>query len=301
MLALSSKLKIQLLRSLVRLFAVLPLPLLQLFGRLVGSCVWYTKGRSVKTTLKNIELCFPELDAAAQQRLAKRSLQETGKSIFEMGKAWLAPVDKTLALIKRVNEEFDVDAALAKGKGIIAVVPHLGNWEILNIYAGDRFPLNILYQPPGLIELDDFILGARERVGTKVFPTDRRGVLAMFKALREGEVVGILPDMEPPEEAGAYATFFGNQALSMTLVSKLAQKTGATVMCVYAKRLPAGKGFEAVFKEADPGIYSADLATSVAALNRSVELCVKDVPEQYQWEYKRFKTKPGGEGTGIYD
>ena len=171
----------------------------------------------------------------------------------------------------------------------------------LNIYAGDRFPLNILYQPPGLIELDDFILGARERVGTKVFPTDRRGVLAMFKALREGEVVGILPDMEPPEEAGAYATFFGNQALSMTLVSKLAQKTGATVMCVYAKRLPAGKGFEAVFKEADPGIYSADLATSVAALNRSVELCVKDVPEQYQWEYKRFKTKPGGEGTGIYD
>jgi len=300
-LALSGTLKIKLLRLLVRLFAVLPLPLLQLFGRLVGSCAWHAKGRSARTTERNIELCFPEMDSQAQQALVKSSLQETAKNLFEMGKAWLAPVDKTLALIKNVNEELDMNDALAKGKGVIIVAPHLGNWEILNLYVGHRFPLNILYQPPKLAELDDFIRGARARVGANVFPTNRRGVMAMFKALRDGEVVGILPDQEPPEEASAYVPFFGIDAMSMTLVSKLVQKTEATVVCGYAKRLPNGQGYEVVIKAADPEIYSADLNTSVAALNRSVEQCVADAPAQYQWEYKRFKTMPGGDNKKLYD
>lgn len=296
-----AKIKITLLRLLIGLFAALPLPILQLFGRLVGSLVWASQGRSVRITLKNIELCYPELDPEAQRVLAKQSLQETGKNLFEMGKAWLAPVDKTLTLIKKINEQLDMTEALAKGKGVIIVAPHLGNWEILNLYVGHRFPLNILYQPPKFAELDDFIRGARERVGANVFPTDRRGVMAMFKALRDGEVVGILPDMEPPEEASVYVPFFGIDAMSMTLVSKLVQKTGATVVFGYAKRLPKGKGYEVVIKAADPEIYSDDLNTSVTALNRSVEQCVADAPAQYQWEYKRFKTMPGGDNKQLYE
>jgi len=298
---LSAKIKITVLRLLIRLFALLPLPFLQMLGRLVGGLVWLSKGRSVQITLKNIELCCPALDNQARSVLAKQSLQETGKNLFEMGKAWLAPVDKTLALIKNVNEQLDMDEALAQGKGVIIVAPHLGNWEILNLYVGHRFPLNILYQPPKLAELDDFIRGARKRVGANVFPTDRRGVMAMFKALRDGQVVGILPDMEPPEEASAYVPFFGIDAMSMTLVSKLVQKTDAIVVCGYAKRLPAGQGYEVVIKAADPEIYSDDLNTSVTALNRSVEQCVADAPAQYQWEYKRFKTMPGGDNKQYYD
>lgn len=294
-------LKMTLLRLLIRLFSILPLRLVQGVGALLGSIAWQLKDRSARITQRNLELCYPALDLAARNELAKKSLQETGKNVFEMGKPWLAPVDKALSLITQVREEVDIADLLAQGKGVIIVAPHLGNWEMLNLYVGKRFPLNILYQPPKMAELDDFIRESRARVGAKVFPTDRRGVMAMFKALRDGEVVGILPDMEPPEEASTYVPFFGIEAMTMTLVSKLVQKTDAVVVCGYAKRLANGKGFEVVIKAADPDIYSDDLNTSVTALNRSVEQCVADAPAQYQWEYKRFKTMPGGENKQLYD
>lgn len=281
-------------RLLVRLLSVLPLRVVQAIGGFLGWCAWHMKGRSARITVRNLELCYPQLRESERNRLAKRSLVETGKTMAEMGKAWLAPVRVTLGYIKRVKEELDVGDAFSKGKGIITIVPHLGNWEVLNLYAADRFPLNILYQPPKLAELDDFIRDARARIGTKVFPTDRRGVAAMFQALREGEVVGILPDQEPPEKAGVVAPFYGIDAMTMTLISKLAQKTDATVVCAFAKRLPRGKGFEVVLKPADPELYSDQLETSVAALNRSIESCVDEALEQYQWEYKRFKLGRNG-------
>lgn len=135
---------------------------------------------------------------------------------------------------------------------------------------------------------------AREKTGSKVFPTNRKGVAAMFNALRRGECAGILPDQEPELEGGVFVPFFGIEALTMTLVSKLARKTEAAVVFGYARRLPAAEGFELVFKLADPAIYSEDLAESVTALNAGVEACVREVPAQYQWEYKRFRKVPQG-------
>jgi Kdo2-lipid IVA lauroyltransferase/acyltransferase len=291
---LSGKFKITLIKLLAQLIALLPLTVIQFLGGLIGTCCWYQKTESARVTIKNIELCFPNLSAEEQHALAKRSVQEMMKTVLEVGKAWLAPLPVVLAYNKKITEVLDINAALARGKGIIVVAPHLGNWEILGHYLANRFEFNALYQPPKIAELDDFVQKSRGRVGTKLHPTDRRGILGLFKALRNGEVVGVLPDMEPPKEAGVYAPFFGIEALSMTLVSKLLQKTDATVVFAYAKRLPAGKGFEVVMKAAPDDIYSEDIATSVAALNQGVEACVEAAVEQYQWEYKRFKHKPGG-------
>lgn len=265
----------------------------------MGYCSWYLNSRSAKVTRRNLELCYPGMDEAERLKLARKSMVETGKTFAEMGKAWLASPKDTLGYIKGVEEELNVNAALAKGKGVITIVPHLGNWEILNLYAAKRFPLHVLYQPPKLKELEDYIRQARTRIGTKVYPTDRRGVSAMFQALRDGEVVGILPDQEPPPSAGVFAPFFGVDALTVTLISKLAKKTGAKVICAYAKRLPKGKGFQVVIKRADQEIYSENLQQSVAALNRTIENCVADAIDQYQWEYKRFKTGWNGK-TGFY-
>lgn len=287
-------------KIILRLLTLLPLRVVQLFGACLGRYAWWSNGRSAKITRRNIQLCFPELSQKEQNKLAKESLMETGKTIAEMGKAWLAPKENALSYIKKVTEELNVEQVLASGKGLVTIVPHLGNWEILNLYAANRFSLNVLYQPPKIAELDEFVRQARARIGSKVYPTDRRGVAAMFQALREGEVVGILPDQEPPLEASIFAPFYGIDAATMTLLSKLAQKTGATVICAYAKRLPKGKGFEVVLTPADAEIYSNDLSVSVAALNRSIETCIQDAPAQYQWEYKRFKIGPKGK-TGYYD
>jgi KDO2-lipid IV(A) lauroyltransferase len=118
--------------------------------------------------------------------------------------------------------------------------------------------------------------------------------MRLFTILREGGVVGILPDQTPIREGGEFAPFFGIPALTMTLASKLIQKTGAKPLITYAKRLPDGQGFKIVIREAEAGMSSSDLTLSLAALNQSVEKCIADVPTQYQWEYKRFRrTAPG--------
>ncbi len=292
--------KAKFLRGVVRLLSILPLPVVQMVGSLIGNCSWLFNGRSAKVTRRNLELCFPELDESERRKLARRSMVETGKTFAEMGKAWLSSTQVTLGYIKGVTEELNVNAAIAKGNGVITIVPHLGNWEVLNLYAAKRFPLHVLYQPPKITELEDYIRNARTRMGTKMYPTDRRGVAAMYEALRNGEVIGILPDQEPPLSAGIFAPFFGIDALTATLISKLAQKTGAKVMCAYAKRLPKGKGFEIVIKKAEKEIYSEDLQQSVTALNKTIENCVSEAVAQYQWEYKRFKKGWNGK-TGYYN
>lgn len=130
-------------------------------------------------------------------------------------------------------------------------------------------------------------------------PTNQRGVAKLLQTLRQGEMVGILPDQEPPREAGVFAPFFSVPALSMQLVSRLINRTGARAVCGFARRLPLGKGFEIIFLPADEALYSEDVQTSVTGLNRSVESCIAQAPEQYQWEYKRFKTGPEGK-TRLY-
>jgi KDO2-lipid IV(A) lauroyltransferase len=122
-------------------------------------------------------------------------------------------------------------------------------------------------------------------------PTNRKGVMMLFKALQGGSIVGILPDQVPAEEAGGeVAPFMGQPALTMTLVHGLIQRTGCAVCSCYAERVEGG--FKIVVIEADPDIYSADQVTSVAGLNASVAACVVRAPAQYQWEYKRFRRLP---------
>jgi KDO2-lipid IV(A) lauroyltransferase len=121
------------------------------------------------------------------------------------------------------------------------------------------------------------------------------GVRVLFKRLTSGGVVGILPDQQPKAGEGEFAPFFDMPALTMVLLSRLAQRTGATVLFAFAERLPRGVGFRIHFLRAPEGIAAPDLPTAVAALNRGVEDCVRLAPEQYQWAYKRYSIRPPAE------
>src|SRR5690606_9341413 len=124
-------------------------------------------------------------------------------------------------------------------------------------------------------------------------PADGSGVRALLKALKAERVVGVLPDQEPKQAGAEFAPFFGTPALTMTLTSNLLARTGARAVMVYALRRPQG-GYRLCFRAPEEEIYSDDLATSLAGLNRSVEQCARDDLAQYQWEYKRFKHQPAG-------
>lgn len=284
------------------LLALLPLRAAQALGCWLGSRLWQ-KGDGAKMTFqtrRNISRCFPELGQQAQDRLVHESLRQTGCTLCEMGMAWLWPARLVLRKISRVHAREVVIEALAQGKGVILIAPHLGNWEVLNLWLSVHFPFTAMYKPSRLKLLNDLIRRSRARLGARMVPAEMRGVRMVIKALRRGEMVGILPDQEPEASAGVHAPFFGNQALSMKLLPQLAAQTGAVVICAYAERLPRALGFDLHFRRADTEISSKDLFRAVAAMNRSVEACVRALPAQYQWEYRRFSHQPEG-APRFYD
>jgi KDO2-lipid IV(A) lauroyltransferase len=196
--------------------------------------------------------------------------------------------------IDRIEGEGIIEQALAEGRGVILLAPHIGAWEFLGLYLGKHFPTTSLYQPPDNPALHQIMLKSRQRSNASLAPTNTRGVKILLQTLKRGELIGILPDQVPPREGGDYGDFFATPALTTTLVKNLAARTGAKVITGAAYRINRTGSFKLVFSAVDEAVYADDMHTSLTALNRSVERCVLEAPEQYQWEYKRFKRQPVG-------
>lgn len=276
------------------LAALLPPALLTVLGAGIGRLLWLLNTQTRHITEVNLAHCFPALPVQQRQRLAKNSVIESSKVLLEVIAIWASPLEKNRARIKRVSGMACVEEALQKKRGMIVLGPHLGNWELAGMFCAELGPFTALYAPAKIGVMRKIMFAGRRRYGCKLAPTDNSGVKALLKALKAGESVGILPDQVPELEGGLFAPFFGEPALTMTLVANLAARTGAAVICCYAKRMNDESGFEICLRPAAELIASNNLQEAVVALNQSVEACVNDCPEQYQWEYKRFKRRPAG-------
>lgn len=266
----------------------------------LANILWKFSKDSRRITRCNLALCFPELTDAAREKLAHASILETTRFACELGRIWLRPVDEVLASVIAVSGQQFLEQALARGKGVIVLAPHLGNWELCGLHLDRCAQTTYLYRPPKLAGFEDAMVSYRARAGAQLAPTSRKGIAMLVKALERGEIVGILPDQEPAQDSGVFAPFFGVPALTMTLVAKLASRTEAAVVVMYAERLPAGKGFAIRIAEAESAVAAADSGQAAAALNRAVERCVREVPSQYQWEYRRFKHQPDNTKNALY-
>ncbi|MGV6807944.1 MAG: lysophospholipid acyltransferase family protein, partial [bacterium] len=160
-------------------------------------------------------------------------------------------------------------------------------------YCSSDAQLTSMFAPSGRDELDQWVREAREKFGAVLVPANNRGVAAIIKTLKQNKTVGILPDQVPAPESGEFAPFFERPALTMTLIYNLISRTGAKAIIASATRVRGG--FRLTFRQPDKGLYSADENESLSALNKSIEECIAIAPEQYQWEYKRFKKQPQGQ------
>lgn len=280
----------------LRLLALLPLPLNHRLGGWLGRLYYLFPNRMRAVTRVNIDLCFPELPVTERARLVRATLGEVGKTICETGPAWFWHRQRLQGLIRGATGDDLLRQALTGGKGVIIAAPHLGSWEILGHYLLQFGPVTNLYRPPRLPEMDGLIRKSRTRFGAGLAPTSPKGIKILYQVLARNEMVGILPDQDPGRGgAGEFAPFFAISANTMSLLPRLTQKTGAAVIFAFARRLPAGQGYHIHFLAAPPEIGGDDLHRAVTGLNAGVEACVRQVPEQYQWGYKRFRTRPAGE------
>lgn len=284
---------VRLVIGLIRLVSWLPLSGAHALGKFIGLTLWGTKSGTAKVAKVNLNLCFPDKNEEQINQLTKNSLIALGKTYAEMGMSWMWPIPKVQKIITQVEGQEHLQKALDDKQGIILIAPHLGNWEILNHFFRQHLFMTVMYKPSRIKALNDFIYKTRKRVDVGLVPANRDGVMALFDLLDKKGVIAVLPDQEPKPSSGVFAPFFGQPALTGKLIGDLAQKTPAFLLCCYAKRLPDGN-YSVVLKPAHEDIRNEDEVVSATALNQSIEECILDCPEQYQWGYKRFRRQPNG-------
>lgn len=280
---------------LLKLLALLPLRINQALGAFVGWVIWGLRLRPEKITRLNIDTCYPQLSQQERDRLVKASVMGTAQTMTELAFVWFSSPEKVLKKVVKVEGEELLQKSREQGKGVMFLGPHLGNWEVTGLYLGSRFQMASMYKPPKMPDFEKAMSQARGQTGAELVPTTPRGVARLLTILKNGGVVGILPDQVPTQNSSEFAPFFGREAHTMILVSKMLQKVDVDVYTAYAIRLPKGEGFTLCIRAVAPAIFDADLRTSLTALNRAVELAIADAIPQYQWEYKRFRRLAPGQ------
>lgn len=270
-------------KTLFRVFALLPLPVLHAVGAALGWLSFLASGSYRRRFIGNARQAGYRL---AQVRSA---VAEAGKLVAELPRLWFG---------RAVAIHWDgaklIDAARARGRGIVFLTPHLGCFEATaQGYAARYGRITVLYRPARKLWLRDFVDTSRERANLAAVPTTLAGVKQMLKALKAGEAVGLLPDQVPPDSLGVWAPFFGRPAYTMTLSARLAQQTGATVLLAWGERLPWGRGYRIRLRPW-PGDLPGDTATAAARVNAEMEHLIRECPQQYLWGYARYKAPVEG-------
>lgn len=259
----------------------------------------WSGGRELRVTRRNLELAMPELDSGARTKLERAVLRSTGRQMMETMHLWTHSHADNLRLIDGEDGRALFDDALRSGRGLIVSAPHFGNWELLNQWLAAQTPLAILYKPPESKVGEAFLRRVRaDEAPDRITQVRAEGtaIRALFKTLAAGGVVGILPDQQPKAGDGEFAPFFDKQALTMTLLNRLAQRTGATVLHAWCQRASDAPRFRISIERADPEIADEDPKIGVAALNRDIERIARYDLAQYQWTYKRYTLRPPGSG-----
>jgi Kdo2-lipid IVA lauroyltransferase/acyltransferase len=276
------------LRALLRIFAKLPLPLVHGLGTIFGYVYFLLFRRRLRRTRRNLRWIRKTLSKSDYRQLLHASIRETGKGILETFVIWFRPQASVLRLVKSCHGWEHVESARARGKGLIFLTPHLGCYEITAIYYGAKHPISVLFKPPRNPKLAKLVSDGRQRSQITLAPTNLSGIRTLLKTLKKGDAVGILPDQVPEENEGEWADFFGRPAYTMTLVGKLVESTGATVLLAFGERLPAGAGYSIHIEPLYPYLEQHP-APSPQEINRGIERLVRQRPEQYLWSYGRFK------------
>ncbi|MEM7208513.1 MAG: lysophospholipid acyltransferase family protein [Pseudomonadota bacterium] len=278
-----------------RIISLLPLPLMHALASVAGQVMSFFPNSLRRVSLVNIALCYPDLSRGKQRKMMRKSLRETCKTLAEFGALRYWKKSRIDKLVVEVYDEDVIENAVAENKGVLVAAPHFGSWELAGVQVCKRFPMTVLFRPSRIEDLNPFLINVRKRNGIKTEPIDASGIKKIVMALAKGEAVGMLPDQEPKRGNGTFAKLFKQPAYTPLILSKIGARKQVPVVFVAMERLSFGRGFAMHYLRADNSkIYAANPEVAAREINRCVERCISIAPEQYMWNYKRFRTLPDG-------
>jgi KDO2-lipid IV(A) lauroyltransferase len=281
----------------MRLLAGWPLALLHAVGGVLGWLVYLASPSYRRRFRANAA------QAGVPWSRARQGIAAAGRLVMELPPLWARPIDAPLPMAVSWQGGELIEQAQASGRGLVMLTPHLGCFEAIgqsyaSRFGGGRGVMTVLYRPARQPWMRRMVEAARRRPGLDAAPATLGGVRQMIRALKRGEVVGLLPDQVPPEGLGVWAPFFGKPAYTMTLAARLVQQTGAALLLVWGERLARGAGYEVRVSELDEALPS-DPVQAAATINRAMERLILQCPQQYLWGYHRYKAprkNAAGEG-----
>ena len=281
----------------IALITRLPWPVLRHLGDTLARLWIRLDARESRVARRNIALVFPELSAPQQQAMHRQVMAATARQAMETLWFWThRPADNLRRLRHRHGESL-YRTARASGQGLIVIAPHHGNWELLNQWLASQGPLAIVYAPPASPTGDAFLQRVRGVDNITQIRAEGPAVRQMLKTLKAGGTLAILPDQQPKQGDGVFVPFFGMDALTMTLVNRLASRTGAERIYAWCERVEGPElAFDLHLEPAPAALADEDAQAATARLNQDIEAIVRRAPSQYQWTYKRFTLRPPGSG-----
>lgn len=261
-------------------------------GRLIGALALRLARRRRHIAAVNLELCFPTMDAGERRKLLEAHFDSLGKGVVETALAWWGRAGQLRDQVCLVGHEH-LQEARARGRGVILLSAHFTTLELGGRLLALHSPFHVLYRRHSNPLFERVMQRARQRRFERAIPRDdTRALLASLKA---GMPVWYAPDQNHAGPQSVFAPFFDIQASTLTATSRLARLSGAAVVPFFQARLPDNTGYLLVLCPALEPFPGQDAEQDAARINRLIESVVREIPEQYLWVHRRFKTRPAGQ------
>ena len=270
----------------------LPLRVLAPIGRGVGMIAYVGVASRRRIARTNLELCFPALDSAQRERLLRQHFRCFGRGLLEAGIAWWGSPDRLRQTVRIEGQEY-LDAM--QGERFIALVPHFVGIELEGLRMTLDYRGLAVYVQQKDTYIDAFLKRKRERFeGTRMI-SRQEGVKPLLRAFQKGQALQLSPDMDLGLRDSVFVPFFGVQAATVTALSRLARLTRARIVPLVIRQLPGGEGYVVRVYPAWDDYLGASVDEDTRRMNAFIEERVREMPEQYLWTHRRFKTRPEGE------
>ena len=299
---LQTKLEYVLARSILSALGVLPRSVAVALGRGMGRVGYLMAGHLRRTGARNLELAFPSMNRAEKNRVIRGCFDSLGRMLGEFSQLPRITPDELRQVVDCEGLEH-LQAAQARGRGVILFTAHLGAWE-LSSFALSAFghPISFMVRRLDNDLIESMIDKVRKRFGNRTF--DKNSVSRQaLRELNDGGTLGMLPDVNMLAREGVFVDFFGTPASTTSMLAKLALRTGAAVIPIFVpwdrQRQRFVLQLEAPLVVERTGNDEEDVRQLTASFMSSIENVVRHYPEQWLWIHKRWKTRPPGE-PGLY-
>ncbi len=262
-------------------------------GKGIGKIIYLVSPQLRHISKVNIQLCFPEKSPQEHQQLLKKNFASLGIGIIETAMAWWISDNRLQHCQVTLSGLEHAEAAFARGKGIILLGPHFTCLEMVGRLLGAKYSFAVLYRPHKKKLLAYIQERFRKKYGIRQIA--RHEIRYLLKTLSENMAVWYAYDIDAGEKKSVFAPFFGIQTASLTAVSRLVTMSNTTILPISFYRLDDKWGYEIKLLPAINNFPSDSLIEDATLLNATLEQSIRDKPEQYIWQYKRFKTRPAGE------